>query len=83
MTMFSGTRNSKDLLLKLPDVTGSRTSKMAAVKAEAPITQLLDKLATPFQWLPHAFEVQELNGVLRILPDVSGSRESKLAAIKP
>jgi hypothetical protein len=62
MTMFLGIRNSKDILLILPDVTGSRKSKMTAVKPELPLYQLLDKIATPFQRLPHTFGVQELNG---------------------
>ena len=36
------------------DVIGSRKSKMAAVKPEVLISQLVDKIATPFQQLtPH------------------------------
>jgi hypothetical protein len=35
---------------------------MAAQKPEELISQLLDYIATPFQWLPHIFGVQQVNG---------------------
>ena len=43
------------------DVTGSQKSKMAAIKQEVPIYQLLYKMATPFQRLTPIFGVQEFN----------------------
>ena len=44
----------------LSDVTGSRKSKMAAIKLEILISRLLDKIATPFQRLTPIFGVQEV-----------------------
>ena len=53
---FSGSGNSKALLRRVPDVTGSQILKMAAAKPEVIIYQLTDHInvATPFQRLnPH------------------------------
>ena len=60
--LFSGSRNSMDLFRKTPYVTGSQKFKMAAVKTEMLISQLLDKIATKFQRLPHIVGVQQLSG---------------------
>ena len=57
---FCGSSNSMALLRILPDVTGSRFFKMAAVKPEILISQLLDKIATPLQRLTSIFRVQEV-----------------------
>src|SRR5208282_1609463 len=46
---FSGSSNSMAPLRILSDVTGSLLLKMAAAKPEVLISQLLDKIATPFQ----------------------------------
>ena len=48
----------------LPDVTESRYLKMAAVKPEVLISQLLDQIATPFQRLSPIFWVHHLNGTI-------------------
>src|SRR5208282_6002537 len=62
--MFSGSWNSKILLQIVSDVTGSRFLKMADSKREVVITQLLDKIATPFQRLTPIFGVQQPNGTI-------------------
>ena len=49
--MLSGSKNSTAILRILPDVSGSRKSKMASSKPEVLITQLLDKTATKFQMI--------------------------------
>ena len=46
---FYGSSNSMAILRILSDVTGSRLLKTAAVKPEVLISQLRDKIATPFQ----------------------------------
>src|SRR5208282_2050249 len=48
----------------LSNVTGSRKSKIAAIKQEVPISQLLDKIATPFQRLTPIFGVHQLSGTI-------------------
>ena len=48
----------------LSDVTGSRKSKMAAIKLEILISRLLDKIATPFQRLTPIFGVQQLSATI-------------------
>ena len=53
--------NSMILLQLLPDVTGNRHFRMAAAKPEVLISQLLDKMATPFQRLTPIFGIQQLN----------------------
>ena len=50
------------LLRMLRDLTGSAKSKMAARKSEVTISQLVDKLATKFTWLPLVSRVQHSNG---------------------
>ena len=67
----------------LPDVTRSRLFKMAAVKPEELISQLLNKIATPFQReLPFSGPSNSM-ALLRILHDVTESRYFKMAAAKP
>ena len=56
---------------------------MAAAKLEVLISQLLDKIATPFQRLTPIIGVQQLNGAIANTVDVSGSRFLKMAAAKP
>jgi hypothetical protein len=51
------------LLWILSDVTGSRYLKMAAAILEIVIS-LPDKIATPFQRLPHISRVKELDGAV-------------------
>ena len=52
-------------LFRIPlDATGSRKFKMAADKAEVPVSQLLDKISTPFQRLTPLFGVNEFNGAI-------------------
>jgi len=41
---FSRSSNSVELVLILPDVNGSRKSKMAAVKPEVHVSQLVDMI---------------------------------------
>ena len=53
------------LLRILPDVTGSRLFNMAAFKSEVLISQLVDKIAAPFQRLTAIFGVQEFNGSIQ------------------
>jgi len=52
------------LLRILPNVTGSRSSKMAAVKPEVLLSQLLDQIATPFKRLTSIFWVHQLSGTI-------------------
>src|SRR5208282_5041588 len=80
---FSGSRNSAELLGILPDVTGSRKLKMAAVKPEVLISQPLEKIATPFQRLTPFFGSTNSEALLRILPDATGTRILKMAATIP
>ena len=54
----------------LSDVTGSRKFKMAAVKPELHISQLVDTIGTPLQRLTP----RKSMALLRILPDVTGIR---------
>ena len=58
---FSGSRNSRGLLRKPSDVTGSLNSKMAAAKPEVLISQRLDQISTPFQSLTPIFGIHEFN----------------------
>ena len=58
---FSGERNTKVLLRILPRVTGSRKSKLAAVKPTMFIYPLPDKIVKKFRRLPQVFAVQEHN----------------------
>src|SRR5664279_1027189 len=53
--MFSGSRNSMVITRLPPYVTRSRKFKMAAVKPEVLISQLLYNKAMQFQWLPPYF----------------------------
>src|SRR5208282_2597457 len=53
-----------ELLRIVPGVTGSRILKMAAAKPEVVISQLLEKISTPFQRLNPIFGVQQPNGTL-------------------
>jgi len=46
---FSRSRNSVELVSILPDVNGSRKFKMAAVKQEVHVSQLVDKIESKFQ----------------------------------
>ena len=71
------------LLRILSDVTGSRYLKMAAAKLEVLISQLPDKIATPFQRLTPFSGSSNSMAPLRILSDVTGSRFLKMAAAKP
>src|SRR5208282_5060985 len=61
---FSGSSNPMELLRIVPGVTGSRLLKMAAAKPEVVISQLLEKISTPFQRLHTIFGVQQPNGTL-------------------
>ena len=63
----------------LYDITGSRKSKMAAVKPEVLISRL-ETIATPFQWLTPIFVVQQLNGTIA---NTARCRLFKMAAAKP
>ena len=72
--MFLASRNSTALLGLVPVVTGSRIFKMTAAKPEVLISQLLDKIATPFQRLNPIFGVQQLN--CAILNNVRRNRKS-------
>ena len=54
-------------------VNGSKKFKMAAVKTEMLISQLLDKIATKFQRLPTLSVSNSSAAVLPILHDVTGS----------
>ena len=49
------------LLRILPDKTGSGNFRMVAAIPQVHITQVLDKIATKFQRLPHIFVVRQLN----------------------
>ena len=49
--IFLGSDNLMRLLRMLRDLTGSAKSKMAAIKPEVMISQLVDELATKFQRL--------------------------------
>ena len=62
--MFSGSGNSLPPSAILSDVIASRKFKMAAVKPEICISQLIDNIATPFQRLTPIFGVQQLNGTI-------------------
>jgi len=46
---FSRSNNSVELVLILPDVSGSRKSKMAAAKSEMDVSQFLYMLESKFQ----------------------------------
>jgi hypothetical protein len=66
------------------NVTGSLIFKMAAAKPEVLISQLLHKIATPFERLTQPFYGSSNSmAILRILSDVTGSRLLKTAAVKP
>ena len=70
-------------LFRIPsDATGYRKFKMAAVKPEVPIFQLLDKISTPFQRLTPIFGVHQLNGTIANPAGVTRSRLLKMAAAK-
>ena len=60
---FSGSGNSKALLRRVPDVTGSQILKMAAANPEVLIYQLTDHIAMPFQRLS-ILGVQEVHGAI-------------------
>ena len=49
ISMFSDTRNTYRLIRRHSNVTGSRKTNMVVAKPEVPISQLLDKIAVPFQ----------------------------------
>ena len=59
---FLGSSNPMELWRIVPDVTGSRFLKMAAAKPEVVISQLLDKISTPFQRVTPIFGVLDING---------------------
>ncbi len=62
--MFSGSSNPRELLGILSDVTGSWKLKMAVAKPEVLISQLVGKIATRFQRLPHVSGVQQRKGAI-------------------
>src|SRR5664279_4142772 len=59
---FPRSRSSGKLMRILWDATGRWNSKIAAAKPEVPISLLVDKIETKFQWLPPIFEVQQPSG---------------------
>src|SRR5208282_3202661 len=61
--IFLGSGNPTAPMGILSDVTGSRKSKMAAIKQEVPISQLLYKIATPFQRLTPICGVHQLSSI--------------------
>ena len=83
--MFSGSGNQRAIEQILPDVTGNRKSKMAANKPKVRISQLLDKIGTPFQRLTPIFEVQEFSRANTKIArcSLTGSRKFNIAAVKP
>ena len=62
--MFSGSGNSMSPSAIPSDLTGSWKFKMAAVKPEVLISQLLDKITTQFPRLQHAIEVLDHENVV-------------------
>ena len=81
---FSESSNPMALLRIVLDVSGSRFYKMAAYKPEVHKTQLLDKIAAPFQRLTPIFSgSSNPMALLRPVPDVTGSRFFKMTAYKP
>jgi len=76
--------NSVELVPILPDVNGSRKSKVAAVKPEVHVSQLVDMIESKFQrHIPCFLGWPTLYGIKRMFSDVSGRRKSKMAAVKP
>jgi hypothetical protein len=72
------------LVWMLRGVTRSlKKFKMAVDKPEVRMSQLLDMIATPFQWLILIFWVQEFSALLPIPSKVTGIRKFKMAAVKP
>jgi hypothetical protein len=56
---------------------------MAVAKPEVLVSQLVGKIATRFQRLPHVFGVQQPEGAIGNTPDVTGSWKLKVAVAKP
>jgi len=82
---FLRSSNSVELVSILPNVNGSRKSKIAAVKPEVHVTQLEDMIESKFQRYLRWMSSRMANSMAlrRMLSDVSGSRKSKMAAAKP
>jgi hypothetical protein len=66
--MFLGSGNSMALSGRLHLATGSPKVRMAAVKPEVPLSQLLYKIAKKFNSYLHVFGVRKLNGAIRKAP---------------
>jgi len=69
--------NSVELVPMLPDVSGSRKSKMAAVKPEVYVSQLVDMIESKLhRHQPCVFEDDQLNGTTENV--VRRKRKSKI-----